>query len=61
MFFWLLCWIAPHFLPHARQELVAMLADGTPMPRDLPLHLEHELTNLRRQIRRSVEQHTSRD
>jgi hypothetical protein len=61
IFFWLFCRIVPHFLPHTRQELAEMLAEGTPVPYDLPLHLEHELTDLRRNIRRSVEKHASRD
>ena len=60
-YFWLFCQIVPHYLPHTRQELVEMLADGTPVPRDLPLHLEHELTDLRRKIRQSVEKHAPRD
>jgi len=60
-YFWLFCRIVPHFLPHTRQELAGMFADGAPLPRDLPLHLEHELIDRRRQIRRSVEKHAPRD
>jgi hypothetical protein len=61
IYFWLFCQLVPHFLPHTRQELAGMLAEGAPVPHDLPLHLEHELTDLRRNIRRSVEKHASRD
>jgi len=60
-FCWLFCRIVPHFLPHTWQELAEMLAEGAPVPHDLPLHLEQELTDLRRQIRRSVEKHALRD
>jgi len=61
VYFWLFCRLVPHFLTHTQQELAEMLAEGTSVPRDLPLHLEHELTDLRRQIRRSVEKHAPRD
>lgn len=61
IFFWLFCRIVPHYLPHTRQELAAMLTDGISVPRELPLHLEHKLTDLRRKIRKSVEKHAPRN
>ena len=61
VFMWLFCRIVPHFTPHTRQELAAMLTEGASVPRDLPEHLERELTDLRRKMRQSVEQHAPRD
>ena len=61
VFMWLFCRIVPHFTPHTRQELAAMLTEGASVPRDLPEHLERELTDLRRKMRRSVEKHAPRD